>query len=182
MQAGLAMKGGNRIYLLTYLLSYWLTYSLTPWCRFLLEKLTGSQLVKKFPAFYGTRRFITAFTSARYLSLSWARLIQYIPKHTTSWMSVLISSHLCLGLPSGLLPLMFLHQNPVHTSPVPHTCYMPSPSNIRKKAQEEDKTSHTDCSKYSLVSSVFSSSWSPCLSPLLHICRITFGSLSFPTC
>jgi len=28
------------------------------------------QLVKKFPAFYGTRRFITAFTSARHLSLS----------------------------------------------------------------------------------------------------------------
>ena len=30
----------------------------TPWSRALLEKLTGSQLVKKFPAFYGTRRFI----------------------------------------------------------------------------------------------------------------------------
>jgi len=36
------------------------------------EKLTGSQPVKKFPAFYGTRRFITVFTSARHLSLSWA--------------------------------------------------------------------------------------------------------------
>jgi hypothetical protein len=34
-----------------------------------LEKLTGSQLVKKFPSFYGTQRFITAFTSARHLSL-----------------------------------------------------------------------------------------------------------------
>ena len=29
--------------------------------------LIGSQLVKKFPAFYGTRRFITAFTKARHL-------------------------------------------------------------------------------------------------------------------
>jgi hypothetical protein len=28
------------------------TYVLTPWSRMLLEKLTGSQLVKKFPAFY----------------------------------------------------------------------------------------------------------------------------------
>jgi hypothetical protein len=37
-----------------------LTYLLTPWSRVLLEKLTGFQLVKKFPAFYGTRRFITA--------------------------------------------------------------------------------------------------------------------------
>jgi len=42
---------------------------LTAWSRVLLEKLTGSQLLKKFPEFYGTRRFITAFTSARHLSL-----------------------------------------------------------------------------------------------------------------
>ena len=41
----------------------------TPWSR-VVENLTGSQLVKKYPAFYGTRRFITAFTSARHLSLS----------------------------------------------------------------------------------------------------------------
>ena len=45
-------------------------YLLTPRSRVLLEKLTGSQIVKKFPAFYGTRRFITAFTSVRHLSLS----------------------------------------------------------------------------------------------------------------
>ena len=54
---------------LTNLLTYLLTYLLTPWSRVLLEKLTGLQLVKKFPAFYGTQRFITAFTSARHLSL-----------------------------------------------------------------------------------------------------------------
>jgi hypothetical protein len=45
----------------------------------LLEKLTVSQLVKKFPAFYGTRKFITAFTKARHLSLSWATSIQSMP-------------------------------------------------------------------------------------------------------
>jgi len=45
-------------------------YLLTPWNRVLLKKLTGLQLVKKFPTFHGTRRFITAFTSARRLSLS----------------------------------------------------------------------------------------------------------------
>jgi hypothetical protein len=50
-------------------LVYLLTYLLTPWSRD-LEKLTGLQLVKKFPAFYGTRMFITALTSARHLSLS----------------------------------------------------------------------------------------------------------------
>jgi hypothetical protein len=46
----------------TYLLT---SYLLTPWSRILLEKLTGFQLVKKFPAFYETREFIAAFTSAR---------------------------------------------------------------------------------------------------------------------
>ena len=53
-----------------------LTYLLTPWCRVLLEKLTGLQPVKKFPAFYGTRRFITVLTSVSQLSLSWANPIQ----------------------------------------------------------------------------------------------------------
>ena len=43
---------------------------LTPWSRVLFEKLTGSHLVKTLPAFYGNRRFITAFTSVRHLSLS----------------------------------------------------------------------------------------------------------------
>ena len=45
------------------------TYLLNPRSRVLLEKLTGFQLVKKFPTFYGTRMFITAVTSARQLSL-----------------------------------------------------------------------------------------------------------------
>ena len=56
-------------------------YLLTPRCRVPLEQLTGLQLVKKFPAFHGTRRFITAFTSVRHLSLSWASPIQSIYPH-----------------------------------------------------------------------------------------------------
>ena len=43
---------------------------LTPYSRVILEKLTGYQLVKKFPAFCGTPRFITALTSARHLAIS----------------------------------------------------------------------------------------------------------------
>ena len=83
-------------------------YLLTPWCRVLLEKLTGLQLVKKFPAFYGTRRFITALTSVSHLSLSWASRIQSTNPHPTSWRSTLIlSTHLCLGLLSGLFPSGF---------------------------------------------------------------------------
>ena len=84
------------------------TYLLTPWCRVLLDKLTGLQLVKKFPAFHGTRMFITALTSVRHLSLSWASPIQSIYPHPTSSRSVLIlSTHLHLGLPSGLFPSGF---------------------------------------------------------------------------
>ena len=84
------------------------TYLLTPWCRVLLEQLTGLQLVKKFPAFHGTRRFIIALTSVRHLSLSWASPIQSIYPHPTSWRYVLIlSTHLRLSLPSGLFPSDF---------------------------------------------------------------------------
>ena len=105
----------------TYLLiAYLLTYLLTPRCRVLLEKRTGSQLVKKFPAFHETRTFITALKSARQLSLSWTSSIQSIYPHPTSWRSIFIfSSHLRLGLPSGPLSLRCLHQNCLYVSPPP---------------------------------------------------------------
>jgi hypothetical protein len=85
--------------------TYLLTYLLTPWSRVLPEKLKRPKLLKKLPAFYGTRSFVTAFTRARHLSLSWARLIQFMPPpHPTSRRSILIlSSHLRLCLPSGLV-------------------------------------------------------------------------------
>jgi hypothetical protein len=53
----------------------WLTYS---WSWALLEELPILQLLKNFPAFYGTHRFITVFTRALHWSLSWARSIQSI--------------------------------------------------------------------------------------------------------
>ena len=104
---------------------YILTFLLTPWSRVIFEKITGLKPVKKFPAFYGTRRFITAFTSARQLSLSWASSIQSVPQHPTSWRSILIlSSQLRLGLPSGLFPSGLLTKA-LYTpllSPIPITC------------------------------------------------------------
>jgi len=94
---------------------------LTPWRRVLLEKLTGLQLVKKFPAFHGNRSFITALTSVRQLSLSWASPIQSIYPHSTSWRSILIlSTHLRLGLPSGLLPSGFPTKTLYTPSPHPY--------------------------------------------------------------
>jgi hypothetical protein len=87
--------------------TYLLTCLLTPWSRVLLEKLTGLQLIKKFPAFYGTRRYITALTSARHMSLSWASSIHSVP-HIPSWRSILIlSSHLHVDLLCGLFPNTF---------------------------------------------------------------------------
>ena len=88
--------------------TYIFTHLLTPWCRVLPEQLPGLQLDKKFPEFHGTRRFITALTSVRQLSLSWASPIQSIYPHPTSWRSILILSiHLHLGLPSGIFPSGF---------------------------------------------------------------------------
>ena len=49
---------------------------LKPRSRVLPEKRTVPQLVKKFPAIYGTRVFITAFKSAQHLSLSWTKSVQ----------------------------------------------------------------------------------------------------------
>jgi hypothetical protein len=43
-----------------------LTHTLTPRIRVLLENLIVPRLVKKFPAIYGIRRFITAFTRSRH--------------------------------------------------------------------------------------------------------------------
>ena len=101
--------------------TYLLTYLLTPWCRVLLEKLTGLQLVKKFPAFYGTRKFINALTSVRHLSLSWASPIQSTYPHPTSWRSILLlSTHLGLGLPSGLFPSGFPTKTLYAPSPHPY--------------------------------------------------------------
>ena len=87
---------------------------LTPRSTVLSEKL-----VKWLPAFYGTRRFVTVFTSAQHLFLSWARAIHFMPPHATNWRSILLlysylylrlsSCHFPLGLPTEILyaPLLF---------------------------------------------------------------------------
>ena len=63
-------------------------------------------------------------------SPNWTSSIQSIHPHPTSWRSILIlSSHLCLCLPSGL-SLRFPHQNLEYASPLPYTCYIPHPSHF----------------------------------------------------
>jgi hypothetical protein len=74
----------------------------------LLEELPIVQPLKNSPEFYGTRRFNTVFTIALNWSLSWAISIQSTPTHPISLRSILmLFTHLRLGLPSGLWPVMF---------------------------------------------------------------------------
>ena len=104
------------------------TYLLTPWCR-VLEKLTGLQLVKKFPAYYGNRIFITALTSVRHLG-------QPNPVHITT--SHLLEIHHNIIHPSTprspqwSLSLRFPQQDHLRTPLLTHTCHMPSPSHLMK--------------------------------------------------
>ena len=108
---------------------YAYTYLFTPWCTALLEKLTGLQEVKKFPAFHGTPRFITALTNVRHLFLSWASPIQSIYSHPTSWIPILILIHPSTPRsPQWSLSLRFPHQDPIHPPLLTHTLHMPSPS------------------------------------------------------
>ena len=104
-----------------------ITYIFTAWCRFLLEKLNGLQLVKKFPEFYETRRLITALTSVRHLSLPWASSIQATYLHPTSCRSMLIATHLTLRLP--ICPFAPVSRPKPYTNPLfTHTRHMSSQS------------------------------------------------------
>jgi hypothetical protein len=92
-------------YLLTDLLTYLLTHSLHT-----SEKLTGLQLVKKFPSFYETRKFIPALTSAR-----------LNPDPTSHFLNIHLNITLpsTPGSPQWSLSYRFPHQNPVHASLLP---------------------------------------------------------------
>jgi len=68
----------------------------------------STQLVKKFPAFYRTQKFITAFAKAHPWSLPGARGIQSTtPRIISLTTALILYSHLRLSLPSGLFPLGF---------------------------------------------------------------------------
>jgi hypothetical protein len=90
--------------------------------------LTVAQLVKIFPEFYETPRFVTAFTIVHHL---------YYPEtdqsglclHPTPLTSIsILSYYLCLGLPSGLFASSFLTKTmyaPLLSSP-PHVLFHPT--------------------------------------------------------
>jgi hypothetical protein len=115
---------------LTYLLTYSLTHSRTWWIRVLLEKLTNSQLVKKFPTFYGSRRLITAFIIIRHLFLSCTRLIQSMPPIPLSE----DPSYYYLPIYAWVSKSPQVYPPKPQYSPLPHTCYIPRPSHYLKTA------------------------------------------------
>ena len=114
----------SRVSILFSLFTYLLTYLLTPWSRVFLEKLTGFQLVKKFPAFYGTR--IHKRTSTVPI------LNQLGPVHTSTTYFLKIHLNIILlstpGSPKPSLSLRFPHQSPVYAFLLPHKRYISRPS------------------------------------------------------
>jgi hypothetical protein len=96
--------------------------SLTPWSRVLLEKLTSSQLVKKFPC-------ILHNPEDHYLILKCLppvlNMSQSIPTHPTSLRSILIvASHLRPGFPSGPFPQVSLPKPCIHLSSMPYILHL----------------------------------------------------------
>ena len=104
-----------------------LTWSLTYLLRVLPEKLNGYQLVKKSPALYGNRSFITAFTNSRHLLLSWTS-----PCPTYNFLKIRLNIILpsTPGSSRWSLSLRFHHQIPVCTSPPPTRATCPPPTHL----------------------------------------------------
>jgi len=103
------------VYLQNYLPTYsLLTYLLTPCSTVLLQKLTGSQPVKKFPAFMepeGSLPHSQVPTTSHFLKIQLNIILPSTP-----------------GSPHWSLSLRFPHQDRIRPPLLPHTRYMPRPS------------------------------------------------------
>ena len=91
-----------------------LTYLLTPWCRVLLEKLIGLQLVKRFPAFLWNPK-VHYRTHKRPPPVP--VLVQPNPVYITTFHLLEIHPNIIHPStprsPQWSLSLRFLHQNPI---------------------------------------------------------------------
>jgi hypothetical protein len=98
---------------------YLITYLLTPLSRVFLKKLTGTHVFTKFPAFYGTRKFITSFTTPPPVPIvsQINPVLTLTSQFVKNYFNIFLSS-----MPRSSkwsLSLKCLHQNPVSTSPLP---------------------------------------------------------------
>ena len=104
-------------------------YLFTPCSTVFLKTLTGSKLVKKFPAFYGCPKFHYRIQKC---PPTLPTLSQLDPVHIST--SHFLKIHFNIILPSTpvspkrIISFRFPNQNPVYASPLPHTRYMPSSS------------------------------------------------------
>ena len=108
-----------------------LTYLLTPWCTVLLEKLTGLQLVKKFPTFlwnpkvhYRTHKRpppVPILGQSNPVHIPTSHLLEIHPNIQPS----------TPRSPQWSLSLRFPHQDPIRPPLLTHTRHMPSPSHSR---------------------------------------------------
>ena len=103
-----------------FVLRFWRTSQLPPCSIYLPEKLTGLQLVKKFPAFYETRQFITTVTSAHqpFPVLSQRYLFHASPSHFLKIYFNIILPYKPM-YSKWFLSIRSPHQNPVRTAPFP---------------------------------------------------------------
>jgi hypothetical protein len=94
----------------------------------LLQNLLVAHLVKKLPACYRTRKLIIIFTTESHWLLSWARWVQSTYSPSISFRSSLIlSSHVLLGLPSGPFRSDFPTKVFSCISHLSHACYISCP-------------------------------------------------------
>ena len=105
------------------------TYLLTPWSTFLFEKLTGSAASQEIPRILWNLKvhYCTHKCLPPLPILSQLHPVPTTPSHFLKiHLNIILPS--TSGSPQWSLSLRFPHQNPVHTSPLPHTRHMPRPS------------------------------------------------------
>jgi hypothetical protein len=116
-------------------------------CAVLLEKPPFVPLLKNFPQFYGTLRFITAFTRDLHWSVSWDRRIQSTQPQLISLRYVLILSTDLIIVFLAVSFLLLSHHYIICIPLLFHSCYIPCPSHsprhyhsnhIRRRLQVKD--------------------------------------------
>ena len=105
------------------------TNLLTPWSRVLLEKLTGSAASQGIPRILQNPKVPhrTHKCPPPVLILNQLHPVPTTPSHFLKiHLNIILPSR--SGSPQWSLSLRFLHQNPVHNSPLPHMRHMSCPS------------------------------------------------------